>query len=226
MSRFIVLLAVAAMFMLAALPVDGAEIRIYRFVPDGSLPYRASCGECGPPYAGARADIEGTFTVALDRIAGIGTLVALDDRLVNEFDEIYTYPGTTLKPRDETFPNSGIIPAYLSSYEPPLDGVLTAQAGQLILSSDGIRLSSDGQFYSIVTSYSIAMDGVQATLSMTVPIDDYYITVTNAMALQIIPEPSAQWLAVMGVPALFRFRRTQDGWRATKQAAGFTGLCR
>ncbi|HEX2476640.1 MAG TPA: hypothetical protein VHK01_17940 [Lacipirellulaceae bacterium] len=51
-----------------AITCEGAEeLRTYRFVVDGSLPYFASCGECVWPYAGARADIEGIFILSLDR---------------------------------------------------------------------------------------------------------------------------------------------------------------
>jgi hypothetical protein len=90
--------------LFALLPSSGAvvaeEFRTYRFVADGSLPYWASCGECNPPYAGARADIEGTFTLSLDREAGTGAILSLDDLLVNVFDVLYSPFGLVLEPAE------------------------------------------------------------------------------------------------------------------------------
>jgi len=73
---------IAAIALLAA-STTAAELRTYKFVADGSLPYSASCGECGPPHLGARSDLSGTFTVSLDSSASKGKLLTLNDQLVN-----------------------------------------------------------------------------------------------------------------------------------------------
>src|SRR5688572_882765 len=102
------------------------ELRTYQFSIDESLPYAVSCGECGLPYLGARADIAGTFTVALDRDAGTGTLLNLNDQLVNVFDLLQSPNGPVLSPADPTQWNVGIIPPWTPEYAPPLEGVLSA----------------------------------------------------------------------------------------------------
>jgi hypothetical protein len=151
-----------------------AEIRTYRFVVDGALPYHASCGECSGPSYGTVADVEGTFKVSLDREAGTGALLSLDDRLVNVFDVLYSGSGVTLEPAEWAGENSGIIPAWID-WQPPFEGQLTVEGSTLRLISDRRR-----------PPYTITMTENHAYFNMEVPIDDYYITVTDAQALEVI----------------------------------------
>jgi hypothetical protein len=162
-----------------------AEIRTYRFVVDGSLPFSASCGECGPPVAGHRADIEGTFTVSFDREAGTSALLSLDDRLVSVFATLYSQSGLVLEPAEWPAENSGIIPAYIREYEPPLQGLLRVEEDTLRLTSDGVRPIENGS-YRIVPSYDITLNGDEASFNMGVPIIDYWITVTDVAAVEVI----------------------------------------
>jgi hypothetical protein len=162
-----------------------AEIRTYQFVVDGSLPYRVSCGECSGPSYGTVADIEGIFKVSLDREAGTGALLSLDDRLVNVFDVLYSGSGVTLEPAEWAGENSGIIPDWQSGSEPPLEGQLTVEGSTLRLISDGRRPLANGG-YRWTPPYTIAMTGNQASFRMVAGADDYYITVTDAQALEVI----------------------------------------
>jgi hypothetical protein len=164
-------------------PWAGAvEFRTYDFTADESLPYSVSCGECGPPFLGARADIDGTFTVALDPAAGTGTLLALNDRLVNVFDHLLSPTGPKFEPADPLEWQVGIIPPWTPNYHPPLEGVLSVDGDVLRLISDGSRPIAGGTSVVIVPSYTITMQGDQATLSMDVPIMDWYITVDDVRA--------------------------------------------
>jgi len=171
---------------------NGAEIRTYQFVPDGSLPYAVSCVECFAPFIGVQADIEGKFTVSLDLDAGTGTLLALDTRLVNVFQILVSSTGPILGPAGELGDvSTGVIPAYLPIYQPPLDGLLTSDDGTLRLVSDDLLSSPDVTSTASGPSYQIAMHGDHASFSLTLPVDEYAITVSNALAVWVIPEPGA-----------------------------------
>jgi hypothetical protein len=188
-----VLLAVAFAEMLVAGVGSAAEIRIYRFIPDGSLPYSASCGECGPPHIGAASDIAGTFTLALDFEESAGSLVGLNDRLVNYFDALASPSGPILEPATPL--HAGIIPSWAAFFAPPFDGTLES-------TSSGFTLSSLDPAH----PFEIVVSGTNASFNLTVPIDDYFITVTNAVAVQV-PEPSSISIAVIPVAMLaFAFR--------------------
>ena len=171
------------------------EIRTYRFVPDGSLPYSVSCGECAPPIVGARADIAGTFTIQFELAAETVSFDALNTQLVNYFN-LVTSPGApTLVPG--TPPNFGIIPDFASEYQPPYRSGL-----EIHISGDPITMDSDP---GASPSFFLFMTGNQATLSMVVPIDDYYITVGAAKAV-LISEPATVFFALIAVPWLSRRR--------------------
>jgi hypothetical protein len=186
---------------LSAAPASAGELRTYQFVPDGSLPYAASCGECGPPYLGARADVSGTFTVMLNEAAGTGSLVALDDQLINYFSIISTPSGPELQPG--VAPDLGIIPPW-SVYELPLAGKLTSAAGALTLTFDSGQ--PPGGVLIGEPLYQIVMSGKAATFNMDLPIIDYTIKVTNAAAVQV-PEPSSCRPLLFAATLLFRSRR-------------------
>ncbi len=202
--RITPLLALGLLAIHLAVAPARAETRTYRFVPDGSLPYAASCGECGLPYLGAKSDIAGTFTVTFDQQAGTGSLVALDDQLVNFFDLIWTPTGSELQPPDQP-PTGGVIPSYFPDLHPPLEGSLVVDGDVLRLTGDGSRQTPQGTLIGWPT-YVISMTGDQATFSMDVPILDYAITVTNAAAV-LVPEPAA-WTAIP-VAVAFLLRRSR-----------------
>jgi hypothetical protein len=176
---------VLAGFQLSPHPASGVELRSYQFTVDGSLPYAVSCGECGLPFLGARADIAGIFTVALDRDAGTGALLDLNDQLVNVFDLLLSPNGPVLSPADPAEWDVGIIPTWTPEYAPPLEGALSVDNDTIYLISDGMRVNAEGTSIRIVPSYTIAMQGDQASLSMEVPINDWFITVTEAPAIRI-----------------------------------------
>lgn len=158
----------------------GQEIRTYQLIADGSLPYYVSCGECGPPMIGARADIEGTFTVNIDRQTGTGTLLNLEERLVNRFHVLASDSGTTLEPFDATEDwLSEVIPSSAWTLQPPIDGLLTIDGDTMHLASDGRRYNPDGSINSIGTSFVIEMTADRALFSMAVPIDDFAGEVTG-----------------------------------------------
>jgi len=161
---------------------------MYRFVPDGSLPYSASCGECGPPYIGATSDIAGTFTLSLDFDAHTGTLVGLNDSLVNYFNILASPSGPILEPATPV--NGGIIPPWASYFAPPFEGSLEFSSGGFTLSSDDLG-----------NPFEIAVSGTDASFNLIVPIDDYFITVTNAPAVQV-PEPVSVCSAVLTIMLL------------------------
>jgi hypothetical protein len=162
-----------------------AEIRTFQFVVDGSLPYHVSCGECSGPSYVTVADVEGTFKVSLDRESGTGALLSLDDRLVNVFDVLYSDSGPVYEPAEWAGENSGIIPAWISDWQPPFEGQLTVEDNTLRLISDGRRPLENGG-YQTVLPYTITMTGNQASFSMVVPIIDHWITVTDAAAVEVI----------------------------------------
>lgn len=194
MSKLTPLLFLAALLDLCAPRASAAEIRTYRFIPDGSLPYLSGCGECASPVLGARAGVEGTFSVSLDPATSSGQLLALDSHLVNLFTILASPGGTTLQ-RAPITGDSQIIPAWINFYAPPLNGSLTSQGNILILTGSGSEPLSNGSVR-IVPSYSIAIDGDRATFNMHVPAIDEDTSVTGAQAIQITPEPSSLLLAL------------------------------
>jgi hypothetical protein len=184
-----------------------SEVRTYQFVPDGSLPYNASCGECAGTLAGARADIEGKFSVALDLEAGTGSLLSLDNKLVNYFEVHLTQNGLVQIPSAGPRPDMGIIPPWwTSSYALPFSGTLITQGDSLVLSGSGWKLTPDGLLRS-VPPFSITIDGNQASFNMQLPINDYEISVSGARAVQLIPEPSTLLLTIAALAALGVRRR-------------------
>jgi hypothetical protein len=171
------------------------EVRTYQFVPDGSLPYAVSCGECAPPIVGARADVTGTFTIQFDLAAETVSFDALNTQLVNYFNLVMSPGAPILVPG--TPPNFGIIPDFASQYAPPYGSGL-----EIHFSGDPITMySGDGA----APSFFLFMTGNQAKLSMVVPIDDYYITVDAAKAV-LIPEPVTLVVALIAAPWLSRRR--------------------
>ena len=86
MQLLVLILASMLWVPLMLTPGYSAGIRTYRFVADGSLPYTESCDDCSSPLLGIRADIQGTFSLILDRSAGTGALLSLDSRVVNVVD--------------------------------------------------------------------------------------------------------------------------------------------
>jgi hypothetical protein len=157
-----------------------AELWTYYFVADGSLPFNVSCGECGPPYVGARADIAGTFTILLNWENQTGGLVTLNDQLVNYHDVLWTGSGTELRLADPPKRNHGIIPPWSDFNAAP--GQFTYQDGIGRLISDG-RIPLPGGAYLAGEPYDISFSQHQAIFNMDVPIMDWYITVRNAPAV-------------------------------------------
>ncbi len=200
MHRFIALQIVT--LFLGVESSIGADIRTYRFIPDGSLPYSAECGECGGSYSGASSDIAGTFTISLDFETSTGQLLDLNDTLVNYFNVLVSPSGLILEP---AFPNDPhIIPSYLKLFLPsvafpPFDGTLEGIHEDFVLSSDEVAFP-----------FEIRVSGTDATFNMTVPIIDYHITVTDAPALQI-PEPSSGVFCLLGAAFLSRFKKGRTG---------------
>lgn len=199
-------LAAIALFSLIAATTTAEELRTYHFVPDGSLPYSASCGECGPPHLGARSDIQGSFTVSLNLAASKGTLLALNDQLVNYFDLLSSPTGPVLQPSSANF---GIIPDFASYYDLPIEGSIEYAGDALILKSSGYEPTPDGMGFRIVPSFSITIQHGAAVFDMHVPIIDYPITVSGASAVQI-PEHRSLPLA-FAATALLAFKRGRRG---------------
>lgn len=201
MRPFIAILATIAFISFDVGFGLAVEFRTYRFVADGSLPYSASCGECGPPYMGATADVYGTFTVALDSATSQGTLVSLNGELTDYFNILSSPTDPILQP---SVPPAhwGIIPAYASYFDPPFDGSLEVAGSSLIFSSSGWKPTPDGQGFLIAPVTKITMQGNEATFDMTVPIMDYSIIVTSARAI-LIPEPASIGLAMIGILFVF-----------------------
>lgn len=192
MPKLFVSLLSGLVLLSIARPVWSAELRTYRFVPDGSLPYNASC-DCSP-HVGTKADLEGTFTIVLDKAAGTGSIVGLNDRFAQFFYvSSYNY-GPILESADVSpeLMDFGVIPPWArSSFVLPFEGKLSEHDGALILKSDGIRQTPNGQTVGVIPPYEIVMQNNRATFDMTVPIDDYFITVSNAIGELIVPEPNA-----------------------------------
>jgi hypothetical protein len=188
--------SIALAAVLALTPALAAEMRTYRFAPDGSLPYNLSLGESGGPVIGLAADVNGTFKVLLDLAAGKGTLVELNDQLVNVHERMMTESGFVLTAAP-SIQGERIIPSWLPTYQPPLEGTLTMEGDELVLSFNGQKPAPNGMGFATITSFVIRMSGENATFSMDVPVFDAYPTVTNAAAV-LVPEPQAMALAALG----------------------------
>ena len=203
-------IVIAAAFALA--PARAAEMRTYQFTPDGSLSYNLSLGESGGPVIGLAADVSGRFQVWLDLAAGKGTLVELNDQLVNMHERMLTESGFVLTAAP-SIQGEGIIPAWLPTYQPPLEGTLATEGDELVLSFNGQQPTADGMGFVLITSFEIRMSGNSAIFSMDVPVIDAYPTVTNAPAL-LVPEPQAMGLGALagtfGAGLAFR-RRCRTG---------------
>src|SRR6476660_9524169 len=133
------LIRCCGMLLLSAFSVPGTsagEIRTYQFIPDGSLPYSASCGECSASYLGARSDVAGTFTVDIDLAAGKGTLLSLDDKLVNYFLERDFGSGLVLQPTTLPTDYARIIPPWANVFHAPFAGEIHSDGTTMELSSD------------------------------------------------------------------------------------------
>jgi hypothetical protein len=192
------LLAVLAVLTASSPGLAEPEVRTYRFVPDGSLPYNVSCGECSPPFLGARADVAGTFQLQFDLAAETASLDILDDQLVNYFDVVSSPSGPLLVPGAPPN-NAGIIPSSFSELEPPYGAGL-----EIHISGDPISFYSN---FGDPVSFNIFMTGNEATFNMVVPIDDFYITVENAKAVRI-PEATTAVLALIAIAARMSHHNT------------------
>jgi hypothetical protein len=163
-------LVVTAISIFVSHPILFAdEIWTYRFVVDGSLPYRVDCGECGPPLLGSRADVSGTFSILLDWQNLTGRLLELNDQLVNIHNVESSPSGPILRPATPSEWHDGIF----SAHHPP-----TPAEGPFIFTGGLWQVSASN--FSL--AYEIRFDWNQATFNMTVPIMDAYVTVTNARA--------------------------------------------
>ena len=101
-------------------------------------PYASSCGECGPQLIDARSDVAGTFTVSLDPATSTGKLLALDSHLVNYFQILASGTGSRLQPIVPEH-DPGIIPPYVTEYQPPLQGMLGISGNTFTLSGTGLE---------------------------------------------------------------------------------------
>jgi hypothetical protein len=187
------------------------ELRTYRFVVDGSLPFNVSCGECAPPFLGAKGDIEGTFTVAIDRSNGTGSLLQLNDHLVNAHDLLWSPNGAILQPSNPSNLDHGIIPPWDRFTEFPIPGELIVDGDILRLVSNGRKPLSSGFGYTSIPPYTIEMQSGIAGFEMTLPTDDWYITVNSASAILVsaTPEPSCLGLLIVLtalMPTRWRFK--------------------
>jgi hypothetical protein len=191
LTRFSIALAA----VLALTPVRASEMRTYQFKPDGSLPYKISFGETAGPVFGLRADVDGMFKVLLDLAAGKGTLVELNDQLVNMHERKRTESGMVLTAAPSR-QGERIIPTWLPSYQPPWEGTLTTEGSELVLSFDGVKPMPDGMGFALLAPFVIRMSGGHAAFSMEMPVNDAYGTVTNALAV-LVPEPSTVALAAL-----------------------------
>lgn len=187
--------------------VEAAEIRTYRFVPDGSLPFRAMFAErIGNAYA-RTADISGEFKVSLDLAAGVGTVLTLDDELVNVHDHVPNDTSSGLVPTPVPATGERFITSPDADKNPPLVGTLTNINGELHLLVVGAKFLGDR--YEFTTQISIKMKDQQATVSMALPYE-LSRTVNGAKAVQVIPEPSAFALAAVAVPLVLSRRQRRN----------------
>ena len=203
MMHNILLSTFLAVSLLIVASSSGAELRTYRFTPDGSLPFRAMFFPGIGNVYGSLADVSGTFTVSLDVAAGTGQLVSLNEELVNVFDLIPS--PTTFQLEPVPAPNSGerIIVSSLPAKLPPLDGILEQSGDELHLFSIGAPPTGDPVEY--VPDFSIKIKDQHSTFSMALPFE-LSRSVSSAKAIQIVPEPSALGLAAMAT-ALFSGNR-------------------
>lgn len=180
MTSSVRLLVVAVSVTFAHSTAFAAQTWTYNFLPTSSQPYTASCGECGPYFAGVNADVAGTFTLLLDWDTHVGKLIDLDDHLENVVDVVYTSKGTLNVPSIPSTRDYGIVPPWYRNVQFAA-GPITYANGLGHLKSDGkIRLPNGS--YSIGIPYDIFFTPTAASFSMTVPIEDYYITVEKASA--------------------------------------------
>lgn len=192
---------VTALLSLAPTLAAGAEIRTYQFKPDGTHPYRITYGESSGPATGMIGDVSGAFTVSLDLAAGKGTLLHLDDELVNLLEIVPSPNGLTYQPKASAEGQrilSGVVP----SMNLPLEGLLEAEGDELVLAFDGQKEVSEGMI-ALITSFAIRMKDGQATFSMEVPLIETPTTVTSASAT-LIPEPHSLALAALALAAVVR----------------------
>lgn len=199
MMHKITLTASLIALVLIAAPSLAAEVRTYQFTPDGSLPFRAMFFPGIGNVFGRLADVSGTFTVSLDVAAGTGKLVSLNEELVNVSDLVPS--PTTFQLVPVPAPNSGerVIVSSLPAKLPPLEGILEQSGDELHLFSSGVQPVGDQVEY--LPQFSIRMRNQHATFSMALPFE-LSRAVSNAQAIQVVPEPSALALAVAATLAL------------------------
>jgi hypothetical protein len=180
-NRSIRLLTFAAITALSQVGAFAAQTWTYQFTPTAnSQPYNVSCGECGLPFTGSNADVAGTFTILLDWDSNKGKILSLDDHLVNVVDVLfYRDIGVVNVPSNPSYRDYGIIPSGSAELFAVTSVTYTNGLGHM--KSDG-RIPLHGGGYRLGKPYEVWFTPTAATLNMTVPIDDWYITVTGATA--------------------------------------------
>jgi hypothetical protein len=140
------------------------ELWNYQFTPTGSRPYFSGCDGC-LPYLGTRADIAGTFSVALNWQNGTGHLFQLDDQLVNVATLLYSPSGTVVLPNNPPDLDYGIVPPDTILQFPKGVFTYTGGVGQLIAGP-----------------YEVWFTPTWAILNMGVPRIGHEISVAGALA--------------------------------------------
>ena len=176
--------AIAGVVALWQSAAFAAQTWTYQFTPIAATqPYHVSCGECGPPYEGSTADVAGTFTILLDWDNHQGKIVELSDHLVNVVDIFFSRTnGPEMVPSNPPTKDYGIIPPWaLADYPQFATSSVTYSNGLGHMKSDGAIRLPNGSYRSGLP-YEVWFTPTAATLNMTVPIDDWHITVTGAFA--------------------------------------------
>lgn len=167
MQQSIHFLSFAVAMSILSLNAPAAEVWNYKFIVNGSRPYRGDCDCATPMYA----DVAGSFSILLDWQKGTGKLLQLNDHLTNVAFGSYTPGGLIMTPANLPELDRGIIPPYYTSPLP---------VGHFGYPNGVGRLVSDPD---LGESYDITFGLHSASLNLNLYIDDGGIAVTNAAAI-------------------------------------------
>ena len=172
MRRMILLIVVPGVFAMLRGNACADEVWTYKFIVNGSRPYRGEC-DC---FQDTYADIGGTFSILLNWQNFTGRILELDDHLTNlAYGTNSPATGLVMTPANLPEADYGIIPPW--QVAPLPDGHFS------YANNTGHLVSNGNQPLFPAVQYDITFSRQGATLNMSAGAIDALVLVTNATAV-------------------------------------------
>jgi len=175
------------------------EIRTYQF-ESGS--YSSSCGECSR-WFNVHANIQGSFSVAIDYLNKRGALLDFDARIT----EAHEVVGRIIEVDEVQRFTFEVVPIPLESFGTELnfdwiigsgwEGFLSVDGGAIELNSSPSSNEEGNPVLVFQDGYTIVMEQNGATFSMSSQAIDFSFGIGISEATRVIPEPTTFALAAI-----------------------------